>query len=67
MAVKFWKVYDQPVVEACFLPTITLTVVTVAAVLLPQGSGIESAMESIAFMTTLVLIVKFLGAVFRRR
>jgi hypothetical protein len=67
MTVWFWKVYDKRVVEACFLPTVTLCVVTVAAVLLPQGSGAESATESIAFMTTLILVIKFLGAAFGRR
>ncbi len=67
MAIWFWKMYDKRVVEACFLPAITLGVVTVAAVALPQGSGTESATESIAFVTSLILIMKFCGAVFGRR
>ncbi len=67
MTVRFWKVYDKPVVEACFLPTLALGGLTVAAVLLPQGSSVEALMESAAFFTTLILVVCFFGALFRPR
>ena len=67
MAILLWKVLDHPVVEACLGTAVTLAVLTIIAVLLPEGSGLEAAAEFFAFFTTLGLIFAFFGAVFRRR
>ena len=67
MEVWFWKAYDKPVVEACFLPTLVLSAAIGTAVLLPTDSGLMNIVGNTIFVTTLILIFKFFGAVFRRR
>ena len=66
MVVLLWKVLDNRIVEACIGPAATLTVLTVAAVLLPEGSGVEAAAEFFAFAITLVMVIAFVGALFGR-
>ena len=66
MAVWFWKLYDKRVVEACFLPVLVLSAAIIAAVLVPAGS-IQNLAGNTIFVTTVILIIKFLGAVFGRR
>lgn len=65
MSIWLWKVLDNPVIEACLGPALWLGGLTVAAVLLPEGSGLESAAETFAFFTTLILIWSFIGALLR--
>ncbi len=67
MEVWFWKVYDKPVVEACFLPTVVLSAAIVAAVLLPTGSGLMNIVGNTILLSGIILICKFCGAVFGRR
>ena len=62
-----WKVLDNRVVEACLGSALCLGVLTVAAVLLPDGSGVEGAAETFAFFATVILLCKFVAALFRRR
>jgi hypothetical protein len=66
MAVWFWRVYDKPVVEACFLPVLVLSAAIIAAVLAPAGS-VQNLAGNTIFFTTVILIIKFLGAVSGRR
>jgi hypothetical protein len=67
MAIWFWKVYDTRVVEACFLPAITLSVAIVAAILLPTDSGLMNIVGNTILLSGIILICKFCGAVFGRR
>ena len=56
MTILFWKVLDNPVVEACLGPATALVGLTVAAVLLPEGSGVEAGAEFFAFFATIALV-----------
>ena len=67
MAIWFWRLYDKRVVEACFLPTLVLSTAIVAAVLLPASSGVRDLAGSTILITSLILIMKFCGAMFGRR
>lgn len=65
MTVLLWKVLDNRIVEECLGSAVTLTVLTILAVLLPEGSGLEAGAELFAFFAILSLIIAFVGALFR--
>ena len=67
VAIFFWKVLDSPVVDACLGPAAVLFVLTVAAVLLPEGSGLEAAAEFFAFVSTIALVWELFAALLGRR
>ena len=67
MTILLWKVLDNRIVEECLGAVVTLTVLTIVAVLLPEGSELEAAAEFFAFFTTLALIIAFVGALLPRR
>lgn len=67
MAIWVWKVLDNRLVEASLGPLLALGGLIVAAVLLPEGSGLEGGAEFFAFWTTVILVCKFFAALVRRR
>ena len=66
MSIWLWKVLDNRVVEACLGPSLTLSGLTVAFVLLPAGSGLKDAAAPFGFFAAVILIWKFVAALFGR-
>ena len=62
MTIWLWKVLDNRVVEACLGPAAWLGGLTVAFVLLPDGSGLEFGAAFYGFFAAVVLICKFIAA-----
>jgi hypothetical protein len=61
-----WKVLDNSVVDACLVPFLIAGAMTVAAVLLPDESGLKGAAVSIALFAGLLVIGRLIGALFSR-
>lgn len=67
MTILLWRVLDNRVVETCLTPALWLVGLTVAVILLPDGSGLEAAAVFNGFIVAVVLICRFIAALFRRR
>ena len=61
MVVRFWKVMDSAIVDACVAPAFWSSALIAAAVLLPSGSGLEAAASFAAIFAVASLLFSFCG------
>ncbi len=67
MTILLWKILDHRVVEPCVGPALWLVGLTAAFILLPDGSGLETAAVFYGLIVAVILVCRCIAALTAQR